>query len=73
MYNQHKVKIIDMKEEKPTSERKFVIFISYSHKNKDAVVYGLWQDLEKHRASLRGLEIEIDIELEYGDSTESSV
>ena len=67
MYNQHKVEIIDMKTTKPTSEKKPVIFISYSHRDEDAV-YGLWKDLEKRTDSIRGLEI--DIELGYKDSIE---
>ena len=69
--NHHK--IIDMEEKKPKSVRKVVIFISYAHKNKD-VVGGMHKELEGHRASLRGLEIEIEIEIDtklgYGDSIE---
>ena len=56
-----------MKTTKPKSERKPVIFISYSHRDEHAV-YGLWKDLEKRTDSIRGLEI--DVELGYKDSIE---
>ena len=59
-----------MEEKKPTSKRRVIIFISYSHSHSDKpAAYGLWQDLKKHRTIRRmKIDIEIDRNWKYKDS-----